>query len=94
MKFDAGYPVDPLETPFQKPVEQVVAVGQVALARDPQLQDRLVPQRTRKDENAADIVGQLMPDTVHLGASLDTFRSHVLVPIELQEDLCVVLGGR
>ncbi len=44
MQFDAGYPVDALETSFQEPVEQVVTVGQVTIARDAQLQDRLVAQ--------------------------------------------------
>ncbi len=34
-----------------------------------------------------------MPDAVYLGAGLDAFRSHVLIPVELQEDLCIVLGG-
>ena len=93
MEFDTRYAVDALETSFQQPVEQVVTVGQVAIARDSQLQDGLVAQRARKDKNAADIVGQLVPDAIHLGAGLDAFRPHVLVPIELQEDLRLVFGG-
>ena len=86
MEFDAGHSVDALEAPFQQPVQQVVTVRQVAVAGDPQLQDGLVAQRAGENEDAADIVGQLMPDAVDLGPGFDALGSHVLVPVELQED--------
>ena len=52
------------------------------------------PNEPGEHEHPADIVGQLVADAVDLGAGLDTLRPHVLVPVELQEDLCVVFGRR
>ena len=93
LQFDARNAVDTLEPALEEAIQQVVTVGQVPFARDSQLQYWLVTQRPGENEDPANVVGQPMTDTVDLGTGLDTFRAHVLVPVELQEYLRVALGG-
>ena len=85
---------DALEPPLQQPVQQFVAVGQVARARYAQVQNRLVAERSRENENPLDVFGQLVANAVDLGAGLYALGAHALVPAELQEDLRLALVGR
>jgi len=56
------------------------------------LQNRLVTQRTGKDENPTHILRQQVSNAIDLGSRLDALGAHTLIPAELQEDLCLSLG--
>ena len=86
-QLDAGYALEALQAPLQNAVEQVVAVRQVSLTGDAQLQDRLVTQRPGEDKDPANVVGEQVANCIHLGPRLDTLCAHALVPAELQEYL-------
>ena len=77
--------------PLQQTIEQIVAVGKVALARYAKLQHRLVAKRSGKDKNSPNVFRQRMPNGVNLGAGFDALGGHALVPVELQLNLRPVL---
>ena len=94
VQLDTRHAVHTLDRSLELPVEHVIGVGEVPLARDPQIEDGLVPERAREDKDPFDIRRQVSADRIHLGAGLDALGADVPVPAELEEYLGQVLAGR
>jgi hypothetical protein len=85
---DAG---DTLQRPHQLPHQHVVGAREVALAGDPQPQDRLVGQVELEDVDAAHVGRQLVADSFHALTGLDRLDGHVFTPVEDDLDVRATL---